>query len=224
MTHRESYLEGTPSWVDLSTTDVAGSKEFYSSLFGWEWEANDTDEPGNQYHMARIGGRAAAGLMQQPQEQVDMGLPPLWTVYLSVDDCDATAAKVEAAGGSVMAQPFDVMDAGRMAVVVDPTGAVVALWQPKEHIGAEVVNEPGAFTWAELLTPDQGAATEFFGKLVGWDSGAAEMPGLSQPITGTISRRDDMLSMDIITGMEWDFGDDGLDEPATFFLELLRSR
>ena len=102
------------------------------------------------------GGRAAAGLMEQAQEQVDMGLPPLWSVYLTVDDADATVGKVEAAGGSVMAPAFDVMDAGRMAVIVDPAGAVVCLWQPKEHPGCEIVNEPGAFTWAELQTARPG--------------------------------------------------------------------
>lgn len=128
--------------------------------------------------MAKLNGRSAAGLMQQAPEQVEMGLPPLWSVYLTVDDADDTVAKVEASGGSVMAPAFDVMDAGRMAVVVDPTGAVVCLWQANEHPGCEVVNEPGAFTWAELQTPDQDACTEFFAKTVGWDSGSAEMPGL----------------------------------------------
>jgi len=180
MPNRDSYLEGTPSWVDLATTDVDAAQAFYSALFGWEWETNETDQPDNPYHMAQLDGRAAAGLMQQAQEQVDMGLPPLWSVYLTVEDAEATVGKVEAAGGSVMAPAFDVMDAGRMAVVVDPTGGVVCLWQPKEHPGCEIVNEPGAFTWAELQTPDQDACTEFFAKTVGWDSGAAEMPGLGQ--------------------------------------------
>ena len=182
MANRDSYLEGTPSWVDLATTDVDGAKAFYSALFGWEWEANDTDQPDNQYHMASLGGRATAGLMEQSPQQVDMGLPPLWSVYLTVDDIDRTVGKVEGAGGSVMAPAFDVMEAGRMAVIVDPSGAVVCLWQPGEHPGCELVNETGAFTWAELQTPDQDACTDFFAALVGWDSGAADMPGLG-PMT-----------------------------------------
>lgn len=183
MPNRDSYLEGTPSWVDLATTDVAGAKDFYSGLFGWEWEANETDQPDNPYHMATLRSRAAAGLMQQAPEQVEMGLPPLWSVYLTVDDADATVAKVEGAGGSVMAPAFDVMDAGRMAVIVDPVGAVVCLWEPKEHPGCEIVNEPGAFTWAELVTNDQEAAATFFGKLVGATSTTIAMEGLGSMTT-----------------------------------------
>ena len=178
MPDRDSYAEGTPSWVDLMTTDVEGAESFYSALFGWEWTRNDTDQPGLQYHMATLRGRDVCGLSQQPQEQVDMGIPPVWNQYITVDDVDATAGRVEESGGSVMAPPFDVMDAGRMTVVVDPSGAVVSLWQPKENIGAGVINEPGAFTWAELQTNDQDAAADFFGKLVGWGSEKTEMPGL----------------------------------------------
>lgn len=183
MPNRDSYRQGTPSWVDLATTDPDGAKAFYSALFGWEWEANETDQPDNPYHMAHLRGRAAAGMMRQAQEQVDMGLPPLWSVYLTVDDIDATVADVAGAGGSVMAPAFDVMDAGRMAVVVDPTGAVVCLWEPKDHPGCEIVNEPGAFTWAELVTGDQAGAAAFYGTLLGLTSSTMEMEGLGEMTT-----------------------------------------
>jgi predicted enzyme related to lactoylglutathione lyase len=183
MPNRDRYLQGTPSWVDLATTDVDGSRAFYTGLFGWEWEANETDQPDNHYHMGSLAGRAAAGMMQQAQEQVDMGLPPLWNVYITVDDVDATVDAVAGAGGAVMAPAFDVMDAGRMAVIVDPTGAVVCLWQPKEHPGCEIVNEPGAFTWAELVTADQPAAAEFYGKVLGVTSSEMEMEGLGTMTT-----------------------------------------
>ncbi len=191
MAHRDSYLEGTPSWVDLASTDVDGAKAFYSGLLGWEWES-----PSEDYHMASMDGRAAAGLMQQPTEQVEMGLPPLWNIYLAVENCDATVAKVEGAGGSVMAPPFDVEDAGRMAVIVDPSGAVVSLWQAGEHIGAEIVNEPGAFAWAELQTPDQGAATGFFSKLLGWDTATAEMGSLGTMTLFKLAGEDVASAMD----------------------------
>jgi len=172
MPTRESYVQGTPSWVDLATTDMDGAKDFYGALFGWEFETAPQPEAGG-YTMALLDGRAAAALMPQPREQVDMGLPPMWNQYITVDDVDTVAGKVAASGGSVMAEPFDVFTAGRMAVIVDPTGAVVCLWQPVDNIGCEVVNEPGAFTWAELQTNDQSGAAEFYGKLLG--VGAEEM-------------------------------------------------
>lgn len=180
MPNRDTHRPGTPSWLDLATTDVEGSKAFYSDIFGWEWEQNETDQPDNHYYMARLKGRDAAGLMQQAQEQVDMGLPCMWNLYMTVADVDAVAAAVADAGGSVMAPPFDVMDAGRMAVLVDPTGAVFSIWQPKDNIGAEIVNEPGAFTWAELTTTDQAGAAEFYEKLFGMTSQTDEMPGLGE--------------------------------------------
>ena len=183
MPDRDSYTEGTPSWVDLATTDVEGSKAFYTALFGWEWEANDTDDPDSQYLMASLRGRSAAGMMQQSPEQVAMGMPPVWSVYITVDDIDTTTAEVERAGGSVMAPPFDVMTAGRMGVMVAPTGAVFCLWEAKEHPGCGVVNEPGAFTWAELVTADQSAAAEFYGKVLGVTSSTIEMEGLGAMTT-----------------------------------------
>jgi len=179
MANRDSYAEGTPSWVDLATTDLAGAKEFYEGLLGWEFIDNPIDDSEETYTMGMRGDRAIVGMMKQPQEQVAMGLPTMWNAYISVDDIEATVAKVAGAGGSVMAPPFDVMDAGRMAVIVDPAGGVVSLWQAKDHIGSQIVNEPGAFTWAELQTTDQAAAADFFGKLFGWQANAEDMgPGM----------------------------------------------
>lgn len=167
MPTRTSHAHGTPSWIDLSTTDPAAAQKFYGDLFGWSFEANPTDT-GSDYIMASLSDGAVAGLMQQPAEQAEMGLPSLWASYVTVDDVDATAATVEGAGGSVMAAPFDVMDAGRMAVIVDPAGAVICLWQPKESIGAEVVNEHGALIWNELISTDVDASTAFYANVLGW--------------------------------------------------------
>ena len=174
MPTRESYAQGTPSWVDLATTDMEGAKAFYGALFGWEFHTAPEPEAGG-YTMALLEGKAAAAMMPQPQEQIDMGIPPCWNQYITVDDIDATVGAVEAAGGSVMAEPFDVFTAGRMGVIVDPTGAVVCLWQPGDNIGSEIVNQPGAFTWAELQTNDQDAAAEFYTKLLGLTSAQEDL-------------------------------------------------
>ena len=113
MPTRESHPHGMPSWCDMSSRDIEAAKAFYGALFGWEMHTAPEPEAGG-YTMALLKGRAAAAITPQQQEKVDLGIPPHWTMYFTVDDVDAMAAKVEAAGGSVMAPPFDVMTAGRM--------------------------------------------------------------------------------------------------------------
>ncbi len=174
MSTRTSYAEGTPSWTDLSTTDPDGARAFYGALFGWEFDANPVPD-GGEYIMATLHGKSAAGMMQQRPEQAAMGLPSLWNTYITVEDLAATVAKVEGAGGTVMQPPMDVMDAGHMAVIVDPAGAVVALWQANQHIGSEIVNEPGAMSWNELITDDAGAALPFYKQVLGMDATGQDM-------------------------------------------------
>lgn len=175
MPERTEYTHGTPSWIDLMTTDVDGAKAFYADLFGWNYEDNETDQPGVTYTMARRNGKDAAGMGAQNPEQTEMGIPPLWNSYVTVDDVEATVARVEGAGGRIMAPPFDVMEAGRMAVIVDPTGAVLSLWEAGENIGSEVVNEHGALTWNELLSPDVEKAAAFYAELFGWSTETMDM-------------------------------------------------
>lgn len=163
---RESYAHGTPSWIDLSTTDPEGAQEFYGPLLGWSFETSPTPE-GGKYTMASLKSKSAAGMMQQAEEQAKMGIPPMWNTYISVDDINAAVAKTGEAGGSVMMPPMDVMDAGQMAVVSDPTGAVFCMWQANQHIGSEIVNEPGALTWNELITDDVEAAKAFYNAVFG---------------------------------------------------------
>ena len=172
----DSYLHGTPSWIDLATPDPTASQGFYGELFGWSYDEQDTDRPGVTYTMCSQHGRSAAGMMLLSEEMAASGMPPVWTTYVSVDDIEATVAKVEPAGGTVLQPPMDVMDAGRMAVLSDPTGAVSCLWQKKEHIGCEVVNEHGALTWNELITPDVATAAAFYAEVLGWTSQAMPMP------------------------------------------------
>lgn len=180
MPERSEYAVGTPSWVDLSSTDVDASKQFYASTFGWDYMDNPVPE-GGTYTMALTGGRAAAGMMAQQPQQAEMGIPPMWNTYVTVADAEQTLAAAQAAGGQIHAPVMDVMDAGRMAVITDPTGAVFFIWEPKEHIGAQVVNEHGALTWTALQTGDQAAAAEFYGQLFGWD--AQQMGSPTEPST-----------------------------------------
>lgn len=171
-----SYVHGTPSWIDLATPDPAASRAFYGALFGWTFDEEDTDRPGVTYTMCRKGESAAAGIMLLSDEMAASGMPPVWTTYVTVDDLEARVAKVAGAGGQVLQPPMDVMDAGRMAVLSDPTGAVVCLWEKKEHIGSEVINEHGALTWNELISSDVPAVAAFYAEVLGWTSETAPMP------------------------------------------------
>jgi predicted enzyme related to lactoylglutathione lyase len=172
MSERTEYAAGTPSWIDLQTSDQAAAKTFYTELFGWTYDDQPMDE-GAVYSLANLKGKNVAAIAPLG-DQAAAGVPPHWNTYVTVTDVDASAEIAQKAGGTLFAGPFDVMDAGRMAVVADPTGAVVALWQAKNHIGAALVNEPGAFGWSELITPDIPAAAAFYQKLFGWTSNPLE--------------------------------------------------
>jgi uncharacterized protein len=164
MTERTSYEPGTPSWADLATPDVDASAHFYGELFGWEVEAAGPVEETGGYGMFKLRGRSIAGigpLMQEDQ-------PRVWSTYVSTDDADAVAARATQAGGAVIVEPMDVMDAGRMAFIMHPAGGAVGVWQPGRTIGAELVNEPGAMGWNELHTHDVEGAKAFYSEVFGW--------------------------------------------------------
>jgi uncharacterized protein len=173
MPTRTSYAPGTPNWVDLQTTDPQAAKEFYASLFGWTYD----DQPmpqGGVYSMAMLRGEPVAAIAPQSPELKAAGAPPVWNTYLAVDSVDDAAAMVEKAGGQVAMAPFDVMEAGRMAFVIDPSGAAVALWQANQHIGARLVNEPGTICWNELMTSDPKAAA-FYEEVLGVTTSTVDM-------------------------------------------------
>jgi uncharacterized protein len=168
MGERTRYDPGTFCWVGLATSDVAAAKAFYGSLFGWEAKDLPAGAAG-VFTMLRHGGEDIAILYRQQPEARAAGAPPHWTSYISVEDADTTAARAEELGGSaVFRAPFDVLDAGRVAAIRDPTGAIVSLWQPRSRIGATLVNDTGALCWNELATTDVEHATSFFGELLGW--------------------------------------------------------
>lgn len=163
------HQEGGFSYSDLSTTDLAAATTFYTDLFGWKYEdAPMSEDPGDIYRMFLKNGRSVCAASKQPPQQAEAGVPPMWNVYFTVSDVDLKAKEAEAAGGTVHAQPFDVFDAGRMAVIADPAGAFFCLWQPKENIGASVMHEPNTLDWAESGTTDEAAARAFYGDVLGW--------------------------------------------------------
>lgn len=169
MSERDGYEPGTPSWVDHASGDPARAAEFYGALFGWECvDAMPPEAPG-QYFMCRLRDRDVAAVGSQ-----QAGGPPVWSTYVAVEDADAAAQRASAAGGTVLAEPFDVFEAGRMAVVRDPGGAVFALWQANRHPGAGIVNEPGTFCWSELTTRDVDGSRRFYAELFGWRSSEME--------------------------------------------------
>jgi predicted enzyme related to lactoylglutathione lyase len=178
MTERDGYEQGVPCWIDHSSDDPASAAAFYGRLFGWDTEdLMPPDAPG-RYFAARMRGRDVAGIGSQPAE----GTPPVWNTYIAVDDADASAARAARAGGSVLSEPFDVMDAGRMAVLADPAGAVFSVWQAGNHRGAGLVDEPGTLAWNELTTRDVQSSERFYNELFGWRP--AEMSfGLGQYVT-----------------------------------------
>ncbi len=166
MPERDGYIAGVPCWIDTTQPDPAAAAEFYGKLFGWEVEdVMPPDAPG-QYFMARIRGLDVGAISSIPE-----GAPPIatWNTYIWVDSADETAAKVRDAGGGVMTEPFDVMDAGRMAGFTDSEGAVFFVWQAGQHKGSQVVNEHGSNNFNNLNTRDLDRAKEFYGAVFGWD-------------------------------------------------------
>jgi hypothetical protein len=165
MPDRTSHPAGAFSYAELATDDVDVARSFYAPLFGWQYHESPLPM-GGTYIMARIRGRTAAAMFAgAPEEQG----PPHWNAYVTVASVDESAERAAALGATIVAQPFDVMQSGRMAVVQDPSGAFVNLWQPQQDIGAEVVNEPGALTWNELATRDPDAAMAFYRDLLNWE-------------------------------------------------------
>ncbi len=165
MPERDGYIPGVPCWIDTSQPDPESAADFYRGLFGWEFE--DAMPPGSpgKYLIARIRGGDVAAVSSIPE-----GAPPQarWNTYIWVDSADEAAAKARDAGGSVLMEPFDVTNAGRMAMVADPEGAVFCVWQANEHRGARIVNEPGSLVFNGLNTRDPEGAKAFYGAVFGW--------------------------------------------------------
>lgn len=169
-----NYPHGTFSWIELGTSDQEAAKRFYTQLFGWTAQDNPIGDDA-YYTMLHLDGKPVAGLYRVPPE---MGIPPRWTSYITVDDVDTTTAQVELLGGSVIEQPFDIAEFGRMSLLQDPTGAPICLWAARSHIGSSFYQRPGAFCWNELYTHDVTAAADFYTKLLGWTAGLDSLNGV----------------------------------------------
>jgi predicted enzyme related to lactoylglutathione lyase len=167
MPERDGYIPGVPCWVDTSQPNPTAAVEFYGDLFGWEFEDVMPEDAPGQYFIGRIRGGDVAAVGSIPEGAPRMAL---WNTYVWVESTDATAAKVRDAGGKVLMEPFDVMDAGRMAVFADPEGAVFCVWQANKHRGARVVNEHGALNFNGLNTRDVEGAKAFYGAVFGWQT------------------------------------------------------
>jgi predicted enzyme related to lactoylglutathione lyase len=167
MQESPEYAPGTFCWVELGTTDGEAAKKFYTKLFGWDFTDNPMG-PGMVYTMLTLNGKDVGALYQMPSEMTSQGLPPYWMSYVSVTSADESAQKAKSLGATLIKEPFDVFDVGRMAVIQDPTGAVFSLWQAMKHKGAGVVNQPGSFCWNELATTNTTKAGDFYVNLFGW--------------------------------------------------------
>jgi uncharacterized protein len=167
MLERDGYLPGVPCWVDTSQPDPEAAVAFYGGLFGWDFEDMMPPDSDGRYFVARLHGGDVAAVGSQPEEA-----PPaaLWNTYVWVESADDAAAKVRDAGGHVVMEPFDVLNAGRMAVLTDPEGAAFCVWQARTHKGARIVNEPGTLNFNALNTRDVDGARSFYGSVFGWDT------------------------------------------------------
>jgi uncharacterized protein len=162
----DHYEPGVPSWIDIGSPDPQGAADFYGALFGWEAPEGPPETGG--YRVAMVRDHAVAGI----GEQQNPG-PPVWSTYIAVENADEAVAKVLSAGGQVIVPAMDVLDVGRMAIFADPQGAAFSVWQAGTHPGAELVNEPGTWSWSELLTTDVEAAKGFYGDVFGWTTNTA---------------------------------------------------
>ena len=167
-----SYVRGTPCWVDVTSADLEGAIAFYTSLFGWHADTDPRPEAGGYTMFSKNGKHVAAA--SRPQQE---GMPAHWTTYLASDDVDDTARRVRDAGGTVLVEPFDVFDAGRMTVAQDPTGAVFGVWQAGAHIGAQLANEPGTLNWNQCQTEDPARAAEFYKDVFGYEIEEVDVGG-----------------------------------------------
>jgi hypothetical protein len=177
MQETAEYKPGTFCWIELGTTDGEAAKKFYTELFGWDFTDNPIG-PSAVYTMLKLDGKDVGALYKMPPEMTSKGVPPHWMSYVSVANADESAAKAKELGATLMKEPFDVFDVGRMAVVQDPTRAVFALWQAGTHKGAGVANVPNSFCWNELATPDTTKAGDFYTGLFGWEKNVQDMGSL----------------------------------------------
>lgn len=177
MTKLDKAIPSTIVWCELATPDLEKARAFYGELLGWSYNASADAQTGF-YTMSTLAGRLVAGLWKQGAETQSAGTPSTWSVYFGTDDADATSEKVTAAGGQLLMPAMDVMAHGRMALCVDPTGAVFGAWQSKQHLGAQLRDEPGSMCWHEVYTRDAAKALAFYETVFGLTARKLDAPGV----------------------------------------------
>jgi predicted enzyme related to lactoylglutathione lyase len=176
MSERDEYPTGVPCWVDTMQPDAEAAARFYGALFGWELAGPAaTGDPPGSYFVARVRGGDVAGIGSPPPAH--QRPPTVWNTYVAVESADAAAEAARGAGGTVLAEPFDVPPAGRLGVVADPAGAAFGVWEAGEREGAQRVNEPGAWSMSLLATSDPEGAKAFYGAVFGWETEGFELDG-----------------------------------------------
>jgi predicted enzyme related to lactoylglutathione lyase len=175
MSERDQYPVGVPCWVDTLTSDVSRALPFYEAVFGWAFDGpGPMPDPSGGYYVARRRGRDVAGVGSTPP---GAQLPPVWSTYVSVTSVEEAAQRAASAGATVLVAPFDALPAGRAAVIADPAGAVIGLWEPHARQGAQVLNEPSAWAMSLLQIGDPVAAADFYGTVFGWQAETIDMDG-----------------------------------------------
>jgi uncharacterized protein len=164
MSERDSYPAGVPCWVETLQRDRQAAQSFYSSLFGWKILVSEEDD----YAVARVRGRDVAGIAGAPDEDRQA-----WVTHIRVDDCDTAVAAASQAGATVLRQPVTAEPAGRFAVLIDPVGAMFCVWEAEVREGAQLVNEPGAWSMSALQTGDPRSAIAFYNTVFGWEAQTA---------------------------------------------------
>lgn len=199
VTRDTAWADGTPCWVDVGVDDIPKACAFYAGLFGWEAEQGPPEAGG--YAICRKNGHTVAGIgpKQGPAE-----MPPVWTTYLASSDVGETARKIREAGGQILVEPMDVMDAGRLVIAADPATAVFGVWQAGQHIGAKIANEPGSMTWNENLSRDFEGNKSFYRAVFGYEYGDMSDAGfhyatlrLAGSEVGGIGELDDSSAADV---------------------------
>ena len=173
MSEIDRYAPGTPCWIELATTDVDAARDFYTALFGWNYEVAGPEA--DNYVIPQVKGRAVAGMITLSDDEHTQGIPAHWRTYVSVANADDVAARAKGLGATVVMEAFDVMDLGRMCALLDPEGAFIAAWEPKSLVGAGIANEAGTSCWNELNTRDPDRAAAFYSSLFGWTASPSEM-------------------------------------------------
>jgi uncharacterized protein len=191
MSEERTYPEGVTSWIDIEHPDIEAAQAFYRGLFGWTFADATPPRAASRYVVAKLDGVDAAGIGGSGDAAGRAVGSSVWNTYVAVTDIDAAAARIEAAGGSVLMGPSDVGEVGRSAVCADPFDVPFRLWQARQRLGAQVVNTPGAWNFSDLHAADPVASAAFYSEVFGWsvdDLGFAMMirlPGYGDHLEAT---------------------------------------